>query len=235
MDRKVAGSGWGLACAMRLPKASNRENRALNMRTAEKAGGGHHGPGRPCPYCRRAGRRQAGSDLVGVLGQNLVTLHHGQGGSVNLLGGDVGGAEDLVEVLAGHGGKASAILGGYTHDDGVGGQGFTLTAGHVLGQLVHDAAQYQHGLAVVGQLAAGVTSVGAGGHAEGGVTGGTVGDGSHQVRGQAALTFEQHVTPAATRAARGGSEGIKGSGSQQRSNEKAFHDSYPSVGKKSRI
>src|SRR5690554_4889436 len=219
---------------MRLPKASNRENRALNMRTAEKQEGASW-PRTALPVLQ-AGRAQAGrSGLVGVLGQNRVTLHHGQSGSVNLLGGDVGGAEDLVEVLAGHGGKASAILGGYTHDDGVGGQGFTLTAGHVLGQLVHDAAQYQHGLAVVGQLAAGVASVGAGGHAEGGVTGGTVGDGSHQVRGQAALTFEQHVTPAATRAAGSGSEGIEGSGSQQRSNEKAFHDSYPSVGKKSRI
>src|SRR5690606_6490269 len=141
--------------------------------------------------------------LVGVLGQNLVTLHHGQSGSVNLLGGDVGGAEDLVEVLAGHCGKAGTILGGYAHDNRVGGQGFTLTAGHVFGQLVHDAAQYQHGLAVVGHLAVGVTAVGTGRQAEGGVTGGTVGDGIHQVGGQAALTFEQHVTPAATRAAGG--------------------------------
>src|SRR5690606_28527730 len=103
------------------------------------------------------------------------------------------------------------------------------------GQLVHDAAQYQHGLAAVGPIAAGVTSVGAGGHAEGGATGGPVGNGSQQVRGQPALTFDQHVTPAATRAAVSGSEGVEGSGSQQRSNEKAFHDSYPSVGKKSRI
>src|SRR5690606_14176295 len=116
-----------------------------------------------------------------------------------------------------------------------GGHGFTLTAGHVFGQLVHDAAQYQHGLAVVGQLAAGVTAVGTGGHAEGGVTGGTVGDGSHQVGGQAALTCAQHVTPAGTRAAGGGSEGVEGRGSQQRSNEKAFPDSYPSVGEKPRI
>src|SRR5690554_8230379 len=111
---------------MRLPRASNRENRALNMRTA---GGkdlrGDQGPGRPCPYCRRAGRRQAGSGLVGVLGQNLVPLYHGLSVSVNMLGGDVGGAVDLVEVIAVHGGKAIAILGGYTHDDVVGVKVFT--------------------------------------------------------------------------------------------------------------
>src|SRR5690606_40622393 len=84
-----------------------------------------------------------------------------------------------------------------------------------------------HGLAVVGQCTAGITAVGTGGHAEGGVTGSTVGDGGNQVGWQAALAFEQHVAPAATGATGRGCEGIEGSSGKQRANQDPFHDYHP--------
>src|SRR5690606_14190416 len=150
-----------------------------------------------------------------------------QRGGMHLIGGDVGGAEDLAEMLAGDSGEAGAVFGRYAHDHGIGGEVFAFATGHVFGQLVHDAAQHQHGLAVVGQCTAGITAVGTGGHAEGGVTGSTVGDGGNQVGWQAALAFEQHVAPAATGATGRGCEGIEGSSGKQRANQDPFHDYHP--------
>src|SRR5690554_389190 len=76
----------------------------------------------PWPACARwPGTVVRRSGLIGVLGQNRVLLHHRQSGSVNLLGGDIGGAEDVIEVLAGHGGEMCAIFGRHTQYHGIGG------------------------------------------------------------------------------------------------------------------
>ena len=143
---------------------------------------------------------------------------------MNLLGSHVGTREDLAEVRVGNRSKVVTIFNVDTQYDGIGGQGFAFTAGNVFGQLAHNAAQYQHRLAVVGQTTAGVTAVGAGGHAEGGVTGGAVGDGGDQVGRQAALTFKQHVAPTATGAARCNSKDIHGGSSEHSTNQDPFHD-----------
>ncbi|MNG41710.1 hypothetical protein D3C84_1310740 [compost metagenome] len=49
----------------------------------------------------------------------------------------VGGLEDVLEVLMGNRGEVRAIFRGNAQHHGIGGQCFTLTLGHVLGEFVH--------------------------------------------------------------------------------------------------
>src|SRR5690606_36108358 len=194
--------------------------------------------GRAHEYDRRSGHMeevgrsaehpQPSSGLFGVLSQTGVLLQYFQGSSMNLLGSDIGRAEDFVEMAVGHSSEVCAVFRLHTQHHGVGVQRFAFTLGHVLGQLVHHAAQRQQRLAAVGQGAVGGAAVGTGGHAEGGVAGGTVDDGGQNVSRQAALTLEQHVAPAAVRATRRFSECVQRGGGNQSTEQNPFHGYFSS-------
>src|SRR5690606_8244651 len=91
------------------------------------------------------------------------------------------------------------------------------------------AVQSQQALAAVGQFAAGVTTVGTGGHTEGSVTGGAVHNRRQNVHRQAALAFEQHVTPATARATRGFSVCTSNRTQQYGSNDGLLHRDSPDL------
>lgn len=167
--------------------------------------------------------RNGGLGFVGVFSQTSVFLHHRQGGGVHVSGADRGAAEDFIEVRMGGFVEVRAVLRCYTQNHGVGGQGFALAFGHVFRQLVHHVADDQHRLAAVGQGAVGGAAVGARGHAEGGVARGAVGGGGDEVRSRAALAFEQHVAPAAVRAAGCFGEGGRGNSNKQGTEQEFFH------------
>ncbi|MCY1448209.1 hypothetical protein D9M71_648640 [compost metagenome] len=104
---------------------------------------------------------------------------------------------------------------------GIGIQRLALALGHVLGNVVQHAVHGQQRTAAVAQAHAGIAAVGAGGEAEGGVAGSTVGGGREQVGNQATLAFEQHVPPAATAAT--GLVGLRRqAGRSEQPNDQAF-------------
>src|SRR5690606_11582901 len=143
----------------------------------------------------------ASGRLFHVARQLRVAAHHIEGSGQYLFAGGISLTEDGAKVLVSDLGEMCTVLGLDTQQSGIGVQSFALAHCHVFGDGVEHAIHGQHRAAVVAQCTTGVTTVGAGGHAEGGVARGTVGGGSQNVRCKTALTFEQHVAPAAAIAA----------------------------------
>ncbi len=135
----------------------------------------------------------------------------------------VGAVEDLAEVLVSNRGEVRAIFRCNAENHGVGGQSFALALRHVFGKLVHHAVHGEPGLAAVAQRSLGRATVGARGHAEGGVAGSTVGGGSQEVSRSPALAFEQHVAPAAVRATRRFCHGVDRDCGEQSTQKNPFH------------
>ncbi len=137
--------------------------------------------------------------------------------------GHVSLAEDLLEVLVSHSGEVITIFWSNAQDHGIGGQSFAIAFGHVFGQLVHHAIHGNPRFAAVSQRAVGAATVGARGHAEGGVTGGAVGGGSEEVSRRAALAFEQHVAPTTVRATWRFGHCIEGDNGEESTEKDPFH------------
>jgi len=172
------------------------------------------------------GAGRSSVSLGSVFRQTGITFQYSQGVVVHVVSGDVSLAEDLLEVLVGHGREVFAIFWGNAQYHGVGGQCFTIALGHVFGQLVHHAIHGNPGLAAVGQGAVGAATVGARGHAEGGVTRSTVGGGRQEVRWSTALAFKQHVAPTAVRAAWCFSHCIDGDDGEESTEKDPFHSFF---------
>src|SRR5690606_29871677 len=158
-----------------------------------------------------------------VLGQTAVGFHNVQDGSVYVCSSDVSSREDAVEVAVNGLRERCAVFRLDTHGNGHGIHGFAFAVGSVNDELIHYAFHADQRSAAVSQGAVNGAAVGTSSHAEGGIAGGAVGDGSREVRDHATLALEDHVTPAAIRAARCFGHGHGGSAEQQCANQYFFH------------
>jgi hypothetical protein len=170
-----------------------------------------------------AGAGGASLSLSCVFRQKRVVFQHGEGVVVDIFSGCVCFAENLLEVLVSDCGEMRTVLRRNAQHDRVRGQCFALAHGHVFGKLVHHAVHGKPGFTAVGQRRVGGAAICTGGHAEGGVTRCAVGGGSQKVGWSSTLAFEQHVAPAAIRAAWRLGHGVEGCDGEESTKKNPFH------------